>query len=73
MAPSSKLLLAASLALVTAFSGRAGAEASPPKDAAACHARLQRCPICGGSFEEFKRKSFYVVRQSARLVAWLAS
>jgi len=73
MAPGSKLLVAASIVLVTALSGGPGASASASTPALPCSASLQRCPICGGSFEEFKRKYFYVVRQSVRLVAWIAS
>ena len=73
MASRSKLLLAASLALVTALSLGPRATASSPELGPPCVTNPERCPICGGNFEEFKRKYFYVVRQSARLVAWLAS
>ena len=73
MASRPKLRDLAALALLTTLLSGPQASAGPPESPRPCVAQSERCPICGGSFEEFQQKYFYVVRQSVRLVAWLAS
>jgi len=64
----SKLLAGALVCTLAALSvGISALGAAPPPE------RVEeiRCPICGGSFEEFQAKYLFIVRQSTRLIVHL--